>query len=74
LPDVEALAGEFEGRVRFVKVNVDRDEAVRGQFGISGLPGYLVFRDGEEVDRLGATFLDWLLRWRLRRMVQGALE
>jgi thioredoxin-like negative regulator of GroEL len=74
LPDVEAVAAELGDRVRFVKVDIDRDETVREQFGISGLPSYLVFRDGVEVDRLGFTFLDTFLRWRLRRLVTGALE
>ena len=73
MPDIEALATEFDGRIRFVKVDVDKDETVREQFGISGIPRYLVFKDGVEVDRVSVAFTSLFFKWRIRRMLNGAL-
>ncbi len=73
LPVISALADEFAGRVRFVKVDVDKEEAVREAFGISSIPSYLVFKDGHEVDRIrmGSGFL---LERRIRWMLDSALD
>ena len=46
-PIVEELAGEYEGRVKFVKVNTDENPAVSGRYGIRSIPTLLVFQGGE---------------------------
>jgi thioredoxin-like negative regulator of GroEL len=74
LPVIEDLANDFAGRARFVRIHVDRDGHVLKRFGASGLPTYLVFRDGKEVDRLRLTFISWFLEQRLRRMVESQLD
>ena len=68
------MAAEYAGRVRFVKVDIDLDEPIREKFGISGIPAYLVFKNGEEVDRLGVTFTSMFLQWRVGRMLDGVLD
>jgi thioredoxin-like negative regulator of GroEL len=39
-----------------------------------GLPTYLVFKDGQPVDRLYFSQIGWLLEARIRRMLNGALD
>ena len=68
---MEKLAGELED-VRFVKIHVDREGEVLAAFDASGIPAYIVFRDGVEVDRLLA--IPGMFEWRLRRMLAGASE
>jgi thioredoxin 1 len=46
-PIVEELAGEYEGRVKFFKLNTDENPAVSGRYGIRSIPTLLVFKDGE---------------------------
>jgi thioredoxin 1 len=46
-PIVEELASEYEGRVKFVKVNTDENPAVSGRYGIRSIPTLLVFKNGE---------------------------
>jgi thioredoxin 1 len=46
-PIVEELAGEYDGRVKFVKLNTDENPAVSGRYGIRSIPTLLVFKDGE---------------------------
>ncbi|MFT4326557.1 MAG: thioredoxin [Candidatus Woesearchaeota archaeon] len=51
-PIFEELSGEYEGKLNFVKVNVDENGDLAGQFGISGIPCMIIMKDGEEVDRI----------------------
>jgi thioredoxin-like negative regulator of GroEL len=74
LPVIETLAGEFAGSARFVKVHIDDDGAVQESFGASGIPAYLVFENGKEVDRIRVTFVGWFLEARIRRMVNAVLN
>ena len=46
-PTIEALAAEYEGKVKIVKVNVDDNQQLATRFGIRGIPTVLVFKDGE---------------------------
>ncbi|HEY9170685.1 MAG TPA: thioredoxin [Verrucomicrobiae bacterium] len=49
-PLLDQLAGEFAGRVKFAKLNVDRAPDLAAQFEITGVPTLLLFRDGQPVD------------------------
>ncbi len=71
---MESVAREFSGKVRFVKVHTDTAGQVLKRFGASGIPSYLLFRDGKEIDRITWTFVGWFLESRLSRMVSGALD
>lgn len=51
-PKLEELAGEFDGQVRIVKVNVDENPETPGKFGIRGIPAMLLFKGGQEVGQL----------------------
>ncbi len=51
-PVVEQLAGEYAGRLRTVKVNVDDSPTVAGRYGIQSIPTLALFRQGKEVGRL----------------------
>ena len=51
-PIVEELAGEYEGRVKFVKLNTDENPKVAGQYGIRSIPTLLVFKGGQPVGQI----------------------
>jgi len=46
-PVVERLAEEYDGRVNFVKVNVDEAQDVAGGYGVTSIPTLKVFKDGK---------------------------
>ena len=48
-PLLERLAEEHEGKVDFVKLDVDANPEVTNRFGIRGLPTLILFRDGQQV-------------------------
>ncbi len=51
-PIVEDLAGEYEGRIKVAKVDIDANPATPGMFGVMSIPTLLVFRDGKAADRI----------------------
>ena len=51
-PVVEELAGEYEGRVGFVKINVDQNPEVAMKLGIRSIPTLVIFKGGEEKSRV----------------------
>ena len=65
-PAVEAIAGEFDGRLIVGKLNVDENPAVAMRFGIRGIPTLLLFKDGQVVD----TSVGLVGKDDLRRMVE----
>ena len=51
-PAVEKLAGEFAGKVKFGKLNVDDNQEIAIRYSVMGIPTLGLFRDGKLVDRL----------------------
>jgi thioredoxin len=51
-PTIEDLAVELGGRLRVAKLNVDENPVTAGRFHIQSIPALLVFRGGQEVDRI----------------------
>jgi thioredoxin 1 len=49
-PIIEDLAEEYDGKVRFAKVNVDESPGVASRYGIRSIPTIGIFRDGEAVN------------------------
>jgi thioredoxin 1 len=50
-PALETIAGKTAGKVKIVKLNVDENPNVAGQYGIMSIPTLLVFKDGKIADR-----------------------
>lgn len=51
-PVLDEVANEFQGRVKFVKLNTDENLNTAKNYSISGLPSLLVFKNGKAVERL----------------------
>lgn len=51
-PTVEALANEYSGRARIVKMNVDENQATPAKYNIRGIPTLLLFKDGQVREQL----------------------
>ncbi len=46
-PVIEEIANECEGKVKVGKVNVDDNPELAAEFGVTGIPFVIAFRDGE---------------------------
>lgn len=51
-PSVEAVAEEYDGKASFYKMNVDENMTVPQQFGIRGIPTLILFKGGQEQERI----------------------
>jgi thioredoxin 1 len=51
-PTVEALASEYQGRVKVTELNVDDNPATAEQYGIRAMPTLLFFKQGRVVGQL----------------------
>jgi thioredoxin 1 len=51
-PVVEELAGEYEGRLKVMKMNVDDNPQTPSRYGVRGIPNLIVFKDGQVADQI----------------------
>lgn len=65
-PIVEELAGEYEGKITFTKLNVDEASSIAAKYGIMSIPTVMVFKGGQAVKQI--------VGLRPKRDFQGALN
>lgn len=51
-PIVEELAGEYAGKFKICKLDVDNNQKTAFQYGIRSIPTVLIFKNGEVVDSI----------------------
>ncbi len=51
-PVLEQIAAEQSGKIKIVKLNVDENQQTPQQFGVTGIPTMILFKDGEMVERI----------------------
>lgn len=51
-PIVEEMAGEYEGKAKIGKVDVDSNPQTATEYGIRSIPALLIFKNGEVVDQI----------------------
>jgi len=55
-PVVEELSGEYDGKVDFVKVNVDENGELAQKYNVFSIPTLAIFKNGEVVSqKVGAS-------------------
>lgn len=69
-PVVEELANEFEGKVNFVKVNVDEANELASKYNVFSIPTLAIFNKGQIIaQQVGAASKD-----SYKKMIERALE
>lgn len=51
-PLLEELAGEYAGRAKIVKINVDDHQAAAQRYRVSSIPNLIVFRNGQVAQQI----------------------
>ena len=54
-PAVEEIAGDYAGRAKVGKLNVDENGSVTSRYNIRSIPTLLIFKNGEIKDQLVGT-------------------
>lgn len=50
-PVLEKVSAEYEGKVNFLKVNVDENPNIAREYSVMSVPTLIVFEDGEVINR-----------------------
>jgi thioredoxin 1 len=51
-PVLEEVAGQMQGRVNFVKVDVDANQKTASSYEVTSIPTIILIKDGKEVGRI----------------------
>jgi len=71
-PVVEQLANEYDGKLRFLKLNVDENQDIAAKYEIFSIPTLLVFKGDKIIGQhIGATSKDVLKRF-IEKSLQNA--
>ncbi|MGB0722005.1 MAG: thioredoxin TrxA [Gammaproteobacteria bacterium] len=54
-PILDEIAGDYDGKVKIMKLNIDDNPSVPRQYGIRGIPTLMLYKGGEvEATKVGA--------------------
>jgi thioredoxin 1 len=51
-PVVDAVAQEYSGKLKVMKMDVDKNNMTPGRYGIRGIPALLVFKGGKVAEQI----------------------
>jgi thioredoxin 1 len=51
-PALDALATQYQGKVKFTKLNIDDNQDTPQQYGVRSIPTLLIFKGGKVVDQI----------------------
>lgn len=68
-PVLDELSGEYDGKIKICKMDVDANQGTPGKFNIRGIPTLIIFKDGSaEATKVGA-----LSKAQLVEFIDGSL-
>ena len=68
-PSIASISGEYSGRVKVGKLDVDRNRDIAHRYGVAGLPTLLLFKDG----RVVASIRGYAQKSEMVQMLRSAL-
>ena len=51
-PLIDELAGEYAGRLKVVKINVDDNPETQARYGVRGIPNLLIIKSGQVKEQI----------------------
>ncbi|HZL26176.1 MAG TPA: thioredoxin [Acidobacteriaceae bacterium] len=51
-PVVDQVAEEYQGKLKVMKMDVDKNNATPGRYGIRGIPALLIFKGGKVAEQI----------------------
>jgi thioredoxin 1 len=61
-PIVSKLAANYQGKVKFLRVDIDKNPSVTGQNNVQSIPTFLIFNGGKLVDSYNGAVPEGLLK------------
>ncbi len=69
-PIVDELAKEYDGRISFVKLDVDQNPKTAARYSIMSIPTLLIFKNGKPVSHI----VGFRPKEELKRSLEGVLD
>jgi thioredoxin 1 len=66
-PVVDELANEYDGQIKFTKLNVDFNPQTSAKYGVRSIPTLLIFKNGAPVDQVVGAVPKAVLKGRLEK-------
>ena len=51
-PVFESTSKEYEGKLKFLKLDTQAESGLGAKFGIQGIPAFVMLKDGKEIGRI----------------------
>jgi thioredoxin 1 len=51
-PFVDAIAGEYAGKLKVLKLNIDTEAAVASKYGVMSIPTLILFKGGQAAEQI----------------------
>lgn len=68
-PIIDELAGEYEGKLKVVKLDVDKGPNVSSRYAVTSIPTLIIFKNGTPMEKvIGAVSKN-----KLKGMIDGAI-
>jgi thioredoxin 1 len=68
-PTIQALSEEYDGKVKFVKINIDNNQELSMKYDVMSIPTSILFENGMAKDSLVGAFP----AWRYQQLIDRAL-
>tara|TARA_B100000745_G_C20119893_1_gene383432 strand:+ start:1003 stop:1326 length:324 start_codon:yes stop_codon:yes gene_type:complete len=68
-PTVEELANDYDGKMKFTKLNVDDNPETSAKYGIRSIPTLLIFNNGSPVDQIAGARSKQYLENRIKEII-----
>lgn len=70
-PVFEAISSEYTGKLKFAKLNTEKEPELAGSFNIMGIPSLLILKNGEEVNRIVGFLPKEILKQKIDAILQS---
>ena len=68
-PIVEEIAGEYEGKLKVLKLDVDENSGVAAKYSVMSIPTLGIFRSGQLIERI----IGYMPKEQLKKRIDAAL-
>ncbi|TAK97235.1 MAG: thioredoxin TrxA [Verrucomicrobia bacterium] len=51
-PVLDELAGEYQGKIKIAKVNIDNEQSIAAEYGVRAIPTLLLFKNGQVTEQI----------------------